>query len=204
MCRATDWSGNAAEESRPWLVIHVMTPGVVQIPGDVSVGEAARLMHEEQAPCVLIKDTETRIGIITHTDIVYKVVAQGLDPDDVESRRVMTRPVQFIEFDQSLEDVATALAGAPAPLLIVTRDHHPVGVITAKDLVLAPKAPTFQIKGSIKVYNEKPEGVTHPAVITQLNHVGAFLESLAPMTAGAKVTLEFLLPGGSKPNLQFI
>lgn len=199
MCRATDTSGNAADENRPLLVIHLMTPGVIQIPGDVSVGEAARLMQEEEAPCVLIKDSETRIGIITPTDIVYKVVAQGLNPDDVEARRVMTRPVQFVEFDRPLEEVSTAMASAGAPLFIVTRHHQPIGVITAHDLVFSPKRYRSEIKGSVKVYNEKPEGVTHPILITQLSHLGAFVEGTAPMPPGSTVTLEFSLPGAKHP-----
>lgn len=199
MCRATDESGDAADDNRPLLVIHLMTPGVIQIPGDVSVGEAARLMQEEEAPCVLIKDTETKIGIITHTDIVYKVVAQGLNPDDIEARRVMSRPVQFVEFDRPIEEVTTAMASAGAPLLIVTRHQQPVGVITAHDLVFSPKRYRSDIKGSVKVYNEKPEGVTYPVVITQLSHLGAFLESAAPMPSGATITLEFFLPGAKRP-----
>ena len=199
MCRTTEQSGNAADEHRPLLVIHLMTPGVIQIPGDVSVGEAARLMQEEEAPCVLIKDSDTRIGIITHTDIVYKVVAQGLNPDDIEARRVMSRPVQFVEFDRPVEEVTTAMASAGAPLLIVTRYHQPIGVITAHDLVFSPKRYRSDIKGSVKVYNEKPEGVAHSVAITQLSHLGAFLEGAAPMPAGARVTLEFFLPGAKRP-----
>jgi predicted transcriptional regulator len=69
----------------------MMTPGVVQIPGDVSVTEAASLMEREQMPCLLIKDTESCFGLMTPTDIVKKVVEQGLEPDDIEVRTIMTR-----------------------------------------------------------------------------------------------------------------
>jgi len=76
----------------PTMVAHMMTPGVVQIPGDVSVSEAAMLLEREQAPCLLIKDTDTQFGIMTPTDIVKKVVAQGLEPHEIEVRTIMTRP----------------------------------------------------------------------------------------------------------------
>ena len=42
------------------LVAHMMTPGVVQIPGDVSVTEAASLLERERMPCLLVKDSESR------------------------------------------------------------------------------------------------------------------------------------------------
>ena len=59
------------------VVAHMMTPGVVQVPGDVSVSEAALLLAREQAPCLLVKDTDMQFGLMTATDIMKKVVAQG-------------------------------------------------------------------------------------------------------------------------------
>ncbi len=199
MFPAPDHPGNPGDRNRPLRVVHAMMPGVIQIPGDVSVGDAARLMHKEQAPCVLIKDSESSIGIITHTDIVYKVVAQGLNPDEVQTRRVMSRPVRSVEFDQPVEAVTSVMASAEVPLLVVTRDQQPIGIITARDLVSSPKRSESGIRASVRVYNKKPEGVTHPAVITQLSHLGAFVESEAVMTSGSRITLEFLLPGSTQP-----
>lgn len=172
-----------------------MTPGVIQIPGDVSVGEAARLMHKEHVPCLLIKDTDTNVGIVTHADIVRKVIAQGLNPYDVQSRRVMSIPVLFIEFDEPVERVSTTLMSAGVPLLIVTRNHQPIGFVTARDLISPPKQHELPIQASVRVYNEKPEGVTYPAVISHLGHVGGFIQTEAPLPPGAKVTVEFSLPG---------
>ncbi len=156
-------------------------------------------MHKERAPCLLIKDTENRIGIMTHTDIVYKVVAQGLNPDDVESRRVMSLPVRSVEFDQPLETITTSMASSEVPLLIVTRQQQPIGVISAHDLVNSPTERRSRIQATLKAYNQNPEGVSYPAVITQLSHVGAFLDTAAPVSPGARITLEFVLPDSKRP-----
>lgn len=177
----------------------MMTPGVIQIPGDVSVGEAARLMQKEQAPCVLIKDTASTVGIMTHTDIVYKVVAQGLNPDEVQARRVMSGPIQSVEFDLPVKDVATKLAASGAPLLVVTRHQQPIGIITARDLVLSPDQRGGSLQASVRVYDEKPEGVRHTAVITQISHLGAFVQSEATMEPGARITLELYFPSSKQP-----
>lgn len=176
-----------------------MTPGVIQIPGDVSVGEAARLMHKEHVPCLLIKDSDTSVGIVTHSDIVRKVIAQGLNPYDVQSRRVMTIPVLFIEFDEPAERVSTTLMSADVPLLIVTRNHQPIGFVTARDLISPPKRRELPVQASVRVYNDKPEGVTYPAVISHLGHVGGFIETEAPLPPGSRVTVEFSLPGSRRP-----
>ena len=94
------------------LVAHMMTPGVVQIPGDVSVSEAAILMDRERIPCLLVKDNDARYGIMTSADIVKKVIAQGLEPQDVEVRSIMSQPVHSIEYDQATDEATSLMASS--------------------------------------------------------------------------------------------
>lgn len=181
------------------VVAHMMTPGVVQIPGDVSVTEAASLLEREQMPCLLVKDTESRFGLMTPADIVKKVVAQGLEPDDIEVRTIMTRPVQFIEYDRAVEDASTLMMSTGTPILIVTKQDQPVGVLTARDLVLSPKRCRTSISATISVMDGDSLGAQHQAIIMQLSHVGAFVESPALLLPGTKVVLSFSVPDMTSP-----
>lgn len=181
------------------VVAHMMTPGVVQIPGDVSVTEAASLLEREQMPCLLVKDTESRFGLMTPTDIVKKVVAQGLEPDEIEVRTIMTRPVQFIEYDRAVEDASTLMMSAGTPILIVTKQDQPVGVLTARDLVLSPKRCLTSVPATISVMDGDSLGAQHHATIIQLSHVGALVESPALLLPGTKVALSFSLPDLTSP-----
>src|SRR6185437_1165287 len=175
------------------LVAHMMTPGVVQIPGDVSVTEAASLLERERMPCLLVKDTEARFGLMTPTDIVKKVVAQGLEPDHIEVRTIMTRPVQFIEYDRSMDEASALMMSTGTPILIVTKQDQPVGVVTARDLILSPKRCATNISATISVIEGEGVGNEHPAAISQLSHAGASVESLALLLPGTKVILSFCL-----------
>lgn len=181
------------------VVAHMMTPGVVQIPGDVSVTEAASLLEREAMPCLLVKDTESRFGLMTATDIVKKVVAQGLEPDDIEVRAIMTRPVQFIEYDRGLDDASTLMMSTGTPILIVTKLDQPVGVLTARDLLLSPKRCRTNLAASIRVTDEDGHGAPHQAVIIQLSHIGATVESPALLLPGTKVILTFSFPESRSP-----
>lgn len=181
------------------VVAHMMTPGVVQIPGDVSVTEAASLLEREAMPCLLVKDTESRFGLMTATDIVKKVVAQGLEPDEVEVRAIMTRPVQFIEYDRAVEDASTLMMSTGSPILIVTKLDQPVGVLTARDLLLSPKRCVTDLPAAICVTDEEGHGAPHQAVIVQLSHVGAMVETPALLLPGTKIILTFSLPEQSSP-----
>ena len=182
-----------AADHQTILVAHMMTPGVVQIPGDVSVTEAASLLERERMPCLLVKDTESRFGLMTPTDIVKKVVAQGLEPDDIEVRTIMTRPVQFIEYDRAMNEASALMMSTGTPILIVTKQDQPVGVLTARDLVLSPQRCTTNISATISVIEEEGVGDEHQVAISQLSHAGASVESPALLLPGTKVILSFCL-----------
>lgn len=182
-----------APDHQTILVGHMMTPGVVQIPGDVSVTEAASLLERERMPCLLVKDTESRFGLMTPTDIVKKVVAQGLEPDDIEVRTIMTRPVQFIEYDRAMGDASALMMTTGTPILIVTKQDQPVGVLTARDLILSPKRCAANIPATMSIIEGDGVGDEYRAVISQLSHAGASVESLALLPGGTKVILSFCL-----------
>lgn len=176
------------------LVAHMMTPGVVQIPGDVSVAEAASLLEQEHMPCLLVKDTDAHFGLMTPADIVKKVVAQGLSPDDIEVRSIMSRPVQFIEYDRAADEASTLMMASGSPILIVTKQEQPVGVLTARDLVLSPKRCHTRVPATISVLDDGTPGAPHQALIVQLSHVGAVLQSPTLLLPHTQVVVHFALP----------
>ena len=177
------------------MVAHMMTPGVVQIPGDVSVSEAASLLDREQMPCLLVKDGEAAFGIMTSGDIVKKVVAQGLEPHDVEVRAIMSKPVHSVECDQILDDATSVMASTGTSLLIVTKQGQPVGILTARDLALAPKRCETCLPATVRVANGEGEGAKHTATIRQLSYVGASIECRTLLLPGTSIVLSFILPG---------
>lgn len=184
----------------PTVIAHMMTPGVVQIPGDVSVSEAALLLEREQTPCLLVKDTDAQFGLMTPTDIVKKVVAQGLEPHDIEVRTIMTRPVQFIEHDQALAEASILMMATGASLLIVTKQNQPVGVLSAQDLMLSPPRRCTRVPVVVSVVGRaSAQGLNYNAMITQLNHVGALVESATKLTPKANVVLAFSISGQNTP-----
>ncbi len=188
----------AANHQNP-VVAHMMTPGVVQIPGDVSVTEAASLLEREHMPCLLIKDTESCFGLMTPTDIVKKVVAQGLEPDDIEVRTIMTRPVQFIEYDRAADDASRMMMTSGTPILIVTKQDQPVGVLTARDLILAPKRCLVNIPATIRATDGSLPTPDYHATIVELSHVGALVEPSTSLLPDASVILSFSLPSLASP-----
>ncbi len=74
-------------------VADVMSRDVEFIPGDAPVQEAALLMGELDVGALPVGTPDALDGVITDRDILYRVVAQGLDPRETRVSAVLSRPV---------------------------------------------------------------------------------------------------------------
>lgn len=90
----------------------IMTRDVAMIRGLATVAEAAKLMQERgwQALVVDRRHPQDAYGMITATDIVYKVIAFGRDPNQVRVYEVMTKPCIVVNPDLGVEYVARLFA----------------------------------------------------------------------------------------------
>ena len=188
---------HSTEGTPPTSISQMMTPGIIQVPGDITVAKAAFLMQKEQAPCLLVKDSDARVGIMTYTDIVKKVVAQGLEPQDVQVRSIMSRPVQTIDYDRPLDEASTMMATTGVALLVVTKDQQPVGIVRARDLVYVAKHCTVRIPAVVTLIDSKADGSKHQATMTQVSHLAATVECPLMLPQGTQVMLGFTLPDTS-------
>ena len=74
-------------------VADVMSRHVEFIEADTSVKEAAELMGELDVGALPVGAPERLEGVLTDRDILYRVVARGLDCSGVRVRDVLTAPV---------------------------------------------------------------------------------------------------------------
>ena len=72
------------------FVREIMTPGVVMVPPDASLVEAAQLMRAQGIGDVLVTSERHVLGVLTDRDITLRAVADGADPLTVSARAVCT------------------------------------------------------------------------------------------------------------------
>ncbi|MCS6964257.1 MAG: CBS domain-containing protein, partial [Thermoflexus sp.] len=94
------------------------------------------LMKEKGLRALIVErsNEEDAYGIITETDIVYKVVAQGLSPQAVLVRDVMTKPCIVVNPDLSVENVARLFALTGIRRAPVIRERL-LGIISVTDIL---------------------------------------------------------------------
>lgn len=123
------------------LVRDVMTKEPRVVRRDTNVQEVVATMGKYDISSIIVVEEKRPIGIVTHKDIISKLVQARIPPDAVTAREIMTSPVVTISEDSSIEDAARLMSKKHIKKLIVTRNNNELaGIITSSDLVReAPK-----------------------------------------------------------------
>jgi CBS domain-containing protein len=91
-------------------VADVMSTDVEFIDPDLPVSEAAILMGEIDVGALPAGSAAHVEGILTDRDILYRIVAKGLDSSVVRIRDVLSRPVIICREDDTLKAAMDLLA----------------------------------------------------------------------------------------------
>ncbi|MEM6445751.1 MAG: CBS domain-containing protein [Cyanobacteria bacterium J06642_2] len=114
----------------------IMTRAVVTIRGSATVAEAVQLMKDKSLRSLIVerRTDDDPYGIITETDIVYKVAAYGKDPKQMRVYEIMTKPCIVVNPELGVEYVARLFSNTGirrAPVI----DGTLLGIISVSDLM---------------------------------------------------------------------
>lgn len=114
----------------------IMTTDVVTIRGSATVAEAVAMMNELCLRALIVerRHEQDAYGIVTETDIVYKVAAYGVDPKKVRVFEIMTKPCITVNPDLGVEYVARLFANTRIRRAPVIKDKL-VGIISVTDIL---------------------------------------------------------------------
>ena len=114
----------------------VMTTDVTTIGGTSSIAEVSSLMKEKHLRGIIVipPTKDDAYGMLTETDIIYKVKAKGLDPKTVQAQDIMTKPCIVVNPDLSVENVAQLFANTKIRRAPVIQEKL-LGIISVTDLL---------------------------------------------------------------------
>ncbi|WEL22867.1 CBS domain-containing protein [Candidatus Nanohalovita haloferacivicina] len=118
-------------------VKELMTEGVIAVKQDKTVKEAAQLLKEEGIRGLVVVDEEEAVGVVVCRDIVYQVVADNKDPEEVLVKDIMSTDLVVADEDELLDDVAMAMARNDISRVPVVREDMLVGILTQTDILRA-------------------------------------------------------------------
>ena len=113
-----------------------MTQAVVTISGSATVAEAVKLLKEKGLRAIIVEPRHScdRYGIVSETDIVYKVAAHGHDPKSMHVYEIMTKPCIVINPDLGVEYVARLFSQSRIRRAPVIQDGL-LGIISTSDIL---------------------------------------------------------------------
>lgn len=124
--------------SQAWMSVgDVMSENVATIAPDQTVCTAATIMSERNISCILVTDDEGIMGIITETDLLKKVAAQGEDFYERPVTAIMTTSVERVSVDASVLAASQIMQGKGIKRLPVFSGEELVGIVTQTDLTRA-------------------------------------------------------------------
>lgn len=90
----------------------VMTRDVVTISGSATVAEAVAKLKDKGLRALIVEPRSEAdpYGMVTQTDVVYKVAALGLDPKKMKVFEIMTKPCVVVNPELGVEYVARLFA----------------------------------------------------------------------------------------------
>jgi CBS domain-containing protein len=117
-------------------VRQVMSPGVIALSGDTTIGACASAMRERHTHAVLIVDDSSRLprGWVFHRDILEHIES---DPLTSLAREAISHDVSIIAPQATVKEAADRMLAEDLTHLLVANSFEaiPEGVISSWDIV---------------------------------------------------------------------
>lgn len=101
---------------------------------DDSADMAIRLMKERQAKCVLLSRGGEAVGIVTKTDILFKVLSQGKNPSKVRLEEIMNTPIIAVDPAATVQEALSIMDKHAIRQIVVSTNSSVLGIISRDDL----------------------------------------------------------------------
>lgn len=118
------------------LVKDVMSSPVITVREDAPANEIAELMGKHDLGCIIVTSKRMKpVGILTERDLVERVLAKNVKPDDVTAKEVMTAPLITIEAGETISEAARTMSRLNIRRLGVIYKGQLVGLLSSKDIL---------------------------------------------------------------------
>lgn len=163
----------------------IMTEEVATITGSATVAEAIKLLKFKELRALIVepRNDDDAYGMVTQTDIGYKVVAYGKDPNKMRVYEVMTKPCIVINPDLGVEYVARLFANTGLRIAPVIQQGL-LGIVSVSDILYKgdflenPKVPLLRRELDRAIAEAKALSSSHQPDAQECLNAWALVEEL--------------------------
>lgn len=122
--------------SRNLIVREAMSSPVITVWENDSAADAAGVMKKHRIGAIIVRGEESQpVGIVTERDLVYRVIAEGKSPGEINVKEVMSSPLMTVDPEASLEEAMAMMSMNSISRLGVVYRGSLEGVISDKDVI---------------------------------------------------------------------
>ena len=118
-----------------YAVEEFMIRDIVQVTPHTAVKKCAEIMAAEHVDSAVVTQKKRIVGIVTEKDLARKVVAKGLNAEEITAKDIMTTELVTVEPQKSLYEAMVLLNKKKIKHLPVVENNVIVGIITAMDIL---------------------------------------------------------------------
>ena len=118
-----------------YRVRDLMTKEIVTVNADNTVRDASKVMAEKSGGYAIVLRTGKPVGMVTERDLVWKVMAKGINPSKIKISEIMATPLITIDPDADLGMATEIMKRHQIRTLPVVRYDTLYGIITAIDII---------------------------------------------------------------------
>lgn len=117
-----------------WPVGNIMNSDAIILEADRTLDEALKKMKEKNQRSVLASHLGEVVGMVSKTDILYKVTSEGKNPSKIKLREIMTSPVLAVNPQNTIKDALTIMNKRNVRQLMVHAYSAVLGIISREDI----------------------------------------------------------------------
>jgi len=113
---------------------------IEMVGGTCTAAEAIDKMATRNVGSVIVKreNPNEPYGIVTRQDVLFKVIAEGLDPNEVRASDIMSSPVVILNnVDLDVRYAAKAMSNAGVTNLVIFDGGDVYGFLSSTDIINA-------------------------------------------------------------------
>ena len=116
-----------------------MSTKIEFIDANKSVYDAVERMVDRRIRSVVVEFSgeEPEYGVLTSRDIVFKVLAKGINPKKIKVSEIASKPVACLDKDTQFQEAATMMEKSNIARLFVCDEGKIIGLISLLDVMAA-------------------------------------------------------------------
>ncbi len=122
----------------PLKLKEVMVKNVITVEAKATVKTAVELMNKHEIGCLIVLERGKPVGIVTERDILKRAIPKPTDPEKIEVRRIMSKPLLVGKPQMDISKAVKIMFKQKIKKLPVVENGRLVGLVTLTDVIRSP------------------------------------------------------------------